>query len=381
MTTYKYGAWCGAQATGKVTHRAFLAYDITTNNDTTYTITAFSGIDPWNSTWSNVTVDYWRYATDKTTVSGQSVRSASTSDNITLVSSAAISYTKGHSAVTKTITAQTQLNHVVSSAGGASVNGKTSSAAVTFTIPAKTSYVVTFNAHGGAGAPGNQTKWYGENLTLSSTTPSRENYTFRGWATSEARADAGNVDYASGATYSSNAALSLWAVWEHIYIEPILSTLKVRRTATNSSSTEDIEGNYLYIYFYYVGGHFAGESILTPTCTIKLDGNTLTPAPLMSDSGTVEVWYNISSYSTSTSHTLEIKLEDTEGNLITVYTVPSTKYPIELEPDGSMMALGVPTRFKDDIYIDIDTNASPGTVDGDLYAAIVALGWENDVIV
>ena len=30
--------------------------------------------------------------------------------------------------------------------------------------------------------------------------------------------------------------------------------------------------------------------------------------------------------------------------------------------------------------IDLDTAAAPGTIDGDLYAAIVALGWENDVI-
>lgn len=30
--------------------------------------------------------------------------------------------------------------------------------------------------------------------------------------------------------------------------------------------------------------------------------------------------------------------------------------------------------------INLDTTASPGTTDGDLYAAIVALGWENDVI-
>lgn len=30
--------------------------------------------------------------------------------------------------------------------------------------------------------------------------------------------------------------------------------------------------------------------------------------------------------------------------------------------------------------ITLDTTAAPGTIDGDLYAAIVALGWENDVI-
>lgn len=31
--------------------------------------------------------------------------------------------------------------------------------------------------------------------------------------------------------------------------------------------------------------------------------------------------------------------------------------------------------------INLDTSAAPGTIDGDLYAAIVALGWESDVIV
>lgn len=30
--------------------------------------------------------------------------------------------------------------------------------------------------------------------------------------------------------------------------------------------------------------------------------------------------------------------------------------------------------------VNLDTTASPGTTDGDLYAAIVALGWQNDVI-
>lgn len=30
--------------------------------------------------------------------------------------------------------------------------------------------------------------------------------------------------------------------------------------------------------------------------------------------------------------------------------------------------------------IDLDTDAAAGTIDGELYAAIVALGWESDVI-
>lgn len=31
--------------------------------------------------------------------------------------------------------------------------------------------------------------------------------------------------------------------------------------------------------------------------------------------------------------------------------------------------------------VNLDTTAATGTVDGDLYAAITALGWESDVIV
>lgn len=81
-------------------------------------------------------------------------------------------------------------------------------------ISAKTSYSVTYNANGGSGAPGKQTKWYGTNLALSSTEPTRTGYTFKGWATSAS----GAVAYQPGTTYTSNANLTLYAVWEaHTY--------------------------------------------------------------------------------------------------------------------------------------------------------------------
>ncbi|MBQ7399924.1 MAG: InlB B-repeat-containing protein [Clostridia bacterium] len=71
-------------------------------------------------------------------------------------------------------------------------------------------YLVSYNANGGSGAPSAQTKVYGTNLTLSSTIPTREGYTFKGWATSAS----GSVAYAAGATYSANSAVTLYAVWE-----------------------------------------------------------------------------------------------------------------------------------------------------------------------
>jgi len=71
-------------------------------------------------------------------------------------------------------------------------------------------YTVSYNANDGSGAPSSQTKIHGEALTLSSTVPARSGYTFKGWATSVA----GSVAYAPGASYTANADVTLYAVWE-----------------------------------------------------------------------------------------------------------------------------------------------------------------------
>lgn len=88
--------------------------------------------------------------------------------------------------------------------------GTKSSTAANVSVPAKTSYTVAYNANGGIGAPASQKKWHGEELTLLTTQPTRTGYTFQGWATSAN----GSVVYNSGATYSMNAAITLYAVWK-----------------------------------------------------------------------------------------------------------------------------------------------------------------------
>ena len=83
-------------------------------------------------------------------------------------------------------------------------------ASTTVSIPALTKYTISYNANGGSGAPSSQTKYYGKSLTLSSTKPTRTGYTFKGWATSSS----GSVAYASGASYTANASVTLYAVWQ-----------------------------------------------------------------------------------------------------------------------------------------------------------------------
>ena len=73
-------------------------------------------------------------------------------------------------------------------------------------------FTVSFNANGGSGAPSSQTKTYGTDLKLSSTVPTRGGYIFNGWATSST----GEVVYAPGDYYSSEKAITLYAVWEAV---------------------------------------------------------------------------------------------------------------------------------------------------------------------
>lgn len=71
-------------------------------------------------------------------------------------------------------------------------------------------YTVTYNANGGIGAPSSQTKTHNVTLKLSTTEPTRSGYTFVGWATSSS---ATSATYTAGANYTSNAPITLYAVW------------------------------------------------------------------------------------------------------------------------------------------------------------------------
>ncbi len=72
-------------------------------------------------------------------------------------------------------------------------------------------YQVHYDANGGTGAPVDQRKAHGTSLTLSSTKPTRTGYMFQGWATSST---ATTVGYTSGGSYTSNQAITLYAVWK-----------------------------------------------------------------------------------------------------------------------------------------------------------------------
>ena len=124
--------------------------------------------------------------------------------NQTKLGESTYTYARGTSASTKNYAAKfTGIDNL----GANNVMSVTASV----TVPALASYKVTYNDNGGSGAPSAQTKWYGKSLTLSSTKPTRTGYSFQGWGTS---ASDTSVDYAAGASYTGNAAITLYAIWK-----------------------------------------------------------------------------------------------------------------------------------------------------------------------
>ena len=149
-----------------------------------------------------------------------------------------LAITKTHSAQSITVKATVTSTYAWS--------GHSSTASATVSVPAKTSYSITYNANTGSGAPGSQTKWYGETLTLSTATPTLAGYDFVGWSTTQSTPGSGTATYTAGGSYTANAAATLYAVWKRAYIAPKISSLSVYRASDTSGTAAD-EGTYCYV--------------------------------------------------------------------------------------------------------------------------------------
>jgi uncharacterized repeat protein (TIGR02543 family) len=76
-----------------------------------------------------------------------------------------------------------------------------------------TTPTLAYDAQGGSGAPGNQTGNPASNVTVSTTEPTRDGYTFQGWNT---QADGNGTSYSGGDTYTlpNSGTDTLYAQWQ-----------------------------------------------------------------------------------------------------------------------------------------------------------------------
>lgn len=106
---------------------------------------------------------------------------------------------------------------------------------ILYAIWARQTYTITFNANEGENAPAAQTKTYGIDLTLTDSEPTREGYSFVGWAKSNTATAA---DYASGATYAENGNATLYAVWSLVTADHTLTYNANGGTGAPASETK-----------------------------------------------------------------------------------------------------------------------------------------------
>ena len=200
--------------------------------------------------------------------------------------------------------------------------------------PTLPTYTIQYDANGGAGAPSNQTKEYGTAVTLSTSIPTRENYRFIGWATSSTATTAA---YQAGDSYTANAAVKLYAVWELAFLPPT-SVLTAYRVIAGTT-TRSAEGTEVYATVEWQANPIDSTDnvqVTSITATLTEDGQAVT-APTVTNptlpalSGTSTIRFQAD---TSKRYALTVTVTDSNG-LSTVKTanVSNIKYPIYVSHD------------------------------------------------
>lgn len=209
-------------------------------------------------------------------------------------------------------------------------------------------WAVKYDANGGINAPASQIKTYGQTLKLSTTKPTKVDYNFKGWATSKTNADKGIVAYAAGANYTSNANITLYAVWELAYVRPRINNLSIVRC--NSAGVDSESGTYLKINFSWVtdltGVYiYAQYKKQTDTkwqqTTLLSNGSSksgsITNKVIGGNAITAESSWVVRIYMYDSKHTGD---SDDYYTYSTEISVGTTKYPIDIRKAGKGIAFG-----------------------------------------
>lgn len=247
------------------------------------------------------------------------------------------------------------------SAGGS----YTSNAAATlYAVWKANTYTVKYNANGGSGAPGNQTKTYGKTLTLSSTKPTRTNYTFKGWGTS---ASATTVAYAAGGSYTANAAVTLYAVWQLAYTKPRITN--VTSTRCDSSGTAADEGQNGLISFKWA----CDKTVSSITIKWKVSTSSTWSSTTVSasgTSGTVSKVIGSNNLSIENTYDINIVVSDSNGSSTAISSLTSLKFSIDFKSGGTGVAFGKAAELNNVADIGYQTKFTGGILQPILAAGI-----------
>ncbi|MBQ8765976.1 MAG: InlB B-repeat-containing protein [Clostridia bacterium] len=197
-------------------------------------------------------------------------------------------------------------------------------------------YTISYNANGGSGAPSSQTKYHNQNLTLSSTVPTRIGYIFVGWGTSSGDT---TVDYYAGGTYTQNSAITLYAIWTPQNIDICIDGNPNNRYLTLTFGDIDSANYYLSI----------SESYGNPISYSYSASNSNVDCYLGILNSVNQATFSIYAESTGeTTITISVKdaTTDTVLDTINVYVTINTKeYTVSYNANGGTGAPSSQTKY------------------------------------
>lgn len=195
-------------------------------------------------------------------------------------------------------------------------------------------YTVTYDANGGTlGSVKTQTKTYGQALELQGTA-TRPNYNFMGWATS---ASSDTATYEQGASYTANAAVTLYAVWETAYLKPTVTNFSVSRCDASGNPVD--EGAYLHFKFDWSSYETITSILLN---WISADGEVTGSEPVTASgtNGTVNKIVGNGTVTSEKTFTVNAIVTDIQSTTITKL-IESMQLPFEAVYDETTGEYGV----------------------------------------
>lgn len=208
----------------------------------------------------------------------------------------------------------------------------------TINVPAKPSHTVSYNANGGNGAPGNATKWYGEDFYISTTKPTRANHTFLGWATSAN----GNVAYQPGARYLPDANVTLYAKWRLNANPPTIKNFTAYRC--NEDGTANESGTYVKMSATW-SVDTAGDSsnkCNSLTFAYQSPSGSWVNYPISATTGTSATTTLIKDgYDTDQAWNLRVTLTDKYATRSATTIIGPEYYAIDISPTEKSIGIGI----------------------------------------
>ncbi len=241
-------------------------------------------------------------------------------------------------------------------------------------------YAVNYNANGGtSGSVTSQNRTYNTAMTIdANATPTRQHYNFLGWADSDtATAPQYTTTYPAS---TSTSAITLYAVWVPAYIPPSIDVDQTVPYRSTSGAADQDGKNVTFPLYWTNGENQDGTAAQVNEIAIQYresGTSTWTTLTTLTNVTGTSATYTSTGDLFATSKAYDIKITFTDNNTSIEYLsfISKSSFIWKVDNVNNRFVFGV------DVLLPLDTDAAAGTVDGDLTAALVALGWDSDVIV